>query len=64
MIRQGPCDGPEKPCHKPTSGDLSVQRGKDRRVCSFNHQYRSVIKLASLAIRNGGIAQVSTATLI
>ena len=20
MIRQGPCDGPEKPCYKPTSG--------------------------------------------
>jgi hypothetical protein len=30
------------------SGDLSVQRGKDRRVCSLNHQYRSFIKLALL----------------
>ena len=33
---------------KPTSGDLSVQRRKDRRVCSLNHPYRSVIELASL----------------
>src|SRR5712692_5560294 len=23
VIRQGPCDGPEKPCHKPTFGYLS-----------------------------------------
>ena len=41
-----------------------MQPRKDRRVCSLNDPYRSAIKLASLAIRDGGIAEVSTATLI
>jgi hypothetical protein len=36
------------------SGNLSVQRGKGRRVCSLNHQYRCVINLASLGF---GIAE-------
>jgi hypothetical protein len=38
----------------PTSGDISVQRGKDRRVCFLNHHYRSVIKLASLGFKMAG----------
>ncbi len=37
---------------------------KDWRVRSLNHRYRNVIKLSSSGFGNGGIALVSTVTLI
>ena len=39
---------------KLTSGDLSVQRGIDLRVCFLNYHYRSVNKLASLGFGMAG----------
>jgi hypothetical protein len=50
VIRQGPCDGPEKPCHKPNFSGLKVPQAPQKVSCGIFNSSGDVSNLRGATV--------------